>query len=143
MGRPRLYSRSAHILVHCEAPLAEWLTREARYLNVSRNELIVLALRKLRSDGEAHEAEIAAKYRHENAPEEGSALRGATCRARIKADDDVFDLKRGDVYYAKPYWLNPEYEFVLIGRVADGREVSCIVYREQIDLLPLRPEMTL
>lgn len=51
---------------------------------------------------------------------------------RMKADDDRFGLKAGDVLAVIPYWLDPAEKWTVLRRVSDGFDPGCNVYRDQV-----------
>lgn len=50
----------------------------------------------------------------------------------ILKDDKRLGLKRGEVYWAQPYWLDPSEKWTLEERVPDGYKPCCNVYRSEV-----------
>lgn len=51
---------------------------------------------------------------------------------KLKADDERFGMKAGDILEVEPYWLDPSDKFTVIRRVSDGFDPGCNVYRSQV-----------
>lgn len=56
----------------------------------------------------------------------------STRLVEMKADDEPFGLRAGDVLRVKPYWLDPSEKWTVIERVRDGFDPRCNVYRSQV-----------
>jgi len=56
-------------------------------------------------------------------------------KVRILKDEDRLGIKKGEVYEAKSYWLDPSLKYTLIGRVPDGYDPSCNVYRSEVEIV--------
>jgi len=57
---------------------------------------------------------------------------------RIKKDDPDFEIKAGDVFLAKPYWLDPGDKVTLIKRLSDDFDPGCNAYRSQVEVVSLK-----
>lgn len=56
-------------------------------------------------------------------------------KVKILEDITHVGLKKGEVYEAKSYWLDPSSKYTLIGRVPDGYDPSCNVYRSEVEIV--------
>lgn len=56
-------------------------------------------------------------------------------KVRILKDTPHLDIKKGEVYEAKSYWLDPSSKYTLIGRVPDGFDPYCNVYRSEVEIV--------
>ena len=56
-------------------------------------------------------------------------------KIKILKDIPHLDIKKGEVYEAKAYWLDPSSKYTLIGRVPDGFDPSCNVYRSEVEIV--------
>ena len=55
---------------------------------------------------------------------------------KLKADDERFGMKAGDILEVTPYWLDPSDKLTVIRRVSDGFDPRCNVYRSQVESVP-------
>jgi len=53
---------------------------------------------------------------------------------RLKEDDPHFKLKKGDVFEAQIYWLDPE-KITLFRRLSDDFDPQCNQYRHAVEIL--------
>lgn len=56
---------------------------------------------------------------------------------RFKENDPRFKIKKGDVFFAKPYWLDPGDKVTLIKRLSDDFDPCCNAYRCQIEIFSI------
>jgi hypothetical protein len=50
----------------------------------------------------------------------------------ILKDDKRLGVKRGEVYWAEPYSLDPSEKWTLLERVPDGYQPHCNLYRSEV-----------
>ena len=52
-------------------------------------------------------------------------------RVKILADDERLGLKKGEIYTAQRYRLDPHEKITLLAREPDGHDPSCNLYRHE------------
>lgn len=56
-------------------------------------------------------------------------------KVEILETEPEFNLVKGEVYKAIPYWLDPIDKFTLVRRIPDGFNPNCNVYKQQVKVL--------
>ena len=56
-------------------------------------------------------------------------------KVKILKDCKHTGIKKGEIYEAKRYWLDPNSKLELLSRIPDGKDPSCAEYLYNVEIL--------